>query len=58
MVVWEQVYRHLGTDAAHAYGAYFGHINMWCDKRGFEYAGIPVMTAKKFILGTKRKTKR
>jgi len=50
-VVFEEVRRHIGVDAAHAYGGFMGTLTSWCEKREIPYQGIPVGTIKKFITG-------
>lgn len=51
VVYYEEVRRHLGVDAAHAYGGFLAHLTAWCESRGVPYAGVPVGTIKKFITG-------
>lgn len=52
-VAFEGVRRHLGVDAAHAYGGYMGHLQSWCDEQEpqIPYEGIPVQTIKTFATG-------
>jgi len=50
-VYFEEVRRHLGTDAAHAYGGFLGCLTAWCEQHEIPYEGIPVGTIKKFITG-------
>lgn len=50
-VVYEEVRRHLGTDAAHAYGGFMATLQKWCEYRSIPYEGIPVGTIKKHITG-------
>lgn len=50
--VWyEEVRRHLGTDAAHIYGGIVAIITGRCELRKIPYAGIPVGTVKKLATG-------
>ncbi len=51
VVYFEEVRRHLGVDAAHAYGGFLAHLTAWCESEGIAYAGVPVGTIKKFITG-------
>jgi len=46
LVVFEEVRRHLGVDAAHAYGGYMAHLTAWCEHHEIPYTGIPVGTIK------------
>lgn len=50
-VVYEEVRRHLGVDAAHAYGGFMATLQKWCEKRSVPYEGVPVGTIKKHITG-------
>ena len=51
MVAYEEVRRHLGTDAAHIYGGIVAGITAECEARGIPYCGIPVATIKKAATG-------
>lgn len=51
LVVYEEVRRHLGTDAAHAYGGFLAVLQMWCDENDIPYSGIPVQQIKKKASG-------
>ena len=46
-VVFEEVRRHVGVDAAHAYGGFMGQLTAWCEHHQIPYQGIPVGTIKK-----------
>lgn len=46
-VYFEEVRRHVGTDAAHVYGGFLGHLTAWCEHHQIPYEGIPVGTIKK-----------
>jgi Holliday junction resolvasome RuvABC endonuclease subunit len=50
-IYFEEVRRHLGTDAAHVYGGLMGVLTGWCEERNIPYEGIPVGTIKKFWTG-------
>ena len=48
---FEEVRRHVGTDAAHIYGGLLATLTAWCEQRGIAYQGVPVGTIKRFIAG-------
>ena len=50
-VVFEEVRRHAGTDAAHAYGGFLATLTGWCEEHEVPYQGVPVGTIKRFIAG-------
>jgi len=50
-IFFEEVRRHIGTDAAHVYGGFLGCLTSWCEQHNTPYQGIPVGTIKKFITG-------
>jgi Holliday junction resolvasome RuvABC endonuclease subunit len=50
-IYFEEVRRHLGVDAAHAYGGFLSTLTCWCENNHIPYEGIPVGTIKKFISG-------
>ncbi|GFR05359.1 holliday junction resolvase [Trichonephila clavata] len=50
-VYFEEVRRHLGTDAAHCYGGFFAVLAAWCEGEKIPYKGVPVKTIKRFIAG-------
>ena len=50
-VYFEEVRRHLGTDAAHCYGGFLAHLTAWCEENHVSYQGVPVKTIKRFITG-------
>lgn len=56
-VVYEEVRRHLGVDAAHVYGGLLGQLTAWCEDRGVPYEGVPVGTLKKWATGKGNATK-
>lgn len=51
IIFFETVRRHLGVDAAHAYGGFLGHLTAWCEKHGIAYEGVPVGTIKRHATG-------
>lgn len=51
LVVFEEVRRHMGVDAAHAYGGFMAHLTAWCEHHLIPYQGIPVATNKKSATG-------
>ncbi len=50
-VVFEEVRRHAGVDAAHAYGGFMAHLTAWCEQHNIPYQGVPVGTIKKHATG-------
>ncbi len=50
-VYFEEVRRHLGVDAAHAYGGFMAHLTVWCEHHQIPYQGVPVGTIKKHATG-------
>ena len=50
-VFFEEVRRHAGVDAAHAYGGFMGQLTAWCEHHGVAYQGVPVGTIKKHATG-------
>lgn len=50
-VYFEEVRRHLSTDAAHCYGGFLSHLSAWGEHNKIPYFGIPVGTIKKHITG-------
>ena len=51
LVVYEQVRRHAGVDASHAYGGWLAILTAWCDHHGIAYQGVPVGTIKRHVTG-------
>lgn len=50
--IWfEEVRRHVGTDAAHVYGGLMAHLTAWAENRNIPYQGVPVGTIKKHATG-------
>lgn len=50
-VYFEEVRRHIGTDAAHLYGGFLATLSAWCEQRGIPYEGVPVGTIKRHVTG-------
>lgn len=50
-VYFEEVRRHLGVDAAHAYGGFLATLTAWCEHHNIAYQGVPVGTIKKHATG-------
>jgi len=50
-VYFEEVRRHVGTDAAHVYGGLLAVLTAWCEEHLVAYQGVPVGTIKRFITG-------
>jgi Holliday junction resolvasome RuvABC endonuclease subunit len=51
MVVFEEVRRHLGTNAGHIYGGYLAHLTAWAEANRVPYQGVPVGTIKRHVTG-------
>ena len=51
LVVFEEVRRHMGVDAAHVYGGLMGVLTSECEQRGIPYRGVPVGTIKRHATG-------
>ena len=51
VVVFEEVRRHLGTAAGHAYGGYLAHLTAWAEANRIPYQGVPVGTIKRHVAG-------
>lgn len=50
-VYFEEVRRHLGVDAAHAYGGFLATLTSWCEHHRIAYQGVPVGTLKRHATG-------
>jgi hypothetical protein len=48
---FEEVRRHLSTDAAHVHGGLLATLTAWCEQQSIAYQGVPVGTIKRFITG-------
>ncbi len=51
LVVFEEVRRHAGTAASHAYGGFLAILTSWCEHHEVPYHGVPVGTMKRHIAG-------
>ena len=51
LIVFEEVRRHLGVDAAHSMGGWLAILTAWCELHGIAYEGVPVGTIKRHIAG-------
>ena len=50
-IYFEEVRRHLGTDASHVFGGLMASLTSWAELRGIPYQGVPVGTIKKHATG-------
>lgn len=50
-IVYEEVRRHMSTDAAHVYGGLMGVLTAFCEDQKIPYMSYPVSHIKKFITG-------
>ena len=48
---YEEIRRHVGTDAAHVFGGFLATLTAWCEQNRIPYQGVPVGTIKRFIAG-------
>ena len=48
---FEEVRRHVSTDAAHAYGGFLATLTAWCEHHQIPYQGVSVGTIKKHATG-------
>jgi hypothetical protein len=51
LIVFEEVRRHVGVDAAHAYGGFMSHLTSFAELYAIPYEGVPVGTIKKHATG-------
>jgi hypothetical protein len=51
VVHYEEIRRHLSTDAAHVHGGLLATLTAWCEQNTISYQGVPVGTIKRFIAG-------
>lgn len=51
VIYFEEVRRHMGTDAAHVYGGFLAILTAFCEQKNIPYQGVPVGTIKKHITG-------
>lgn len=50
--IWyEEVRRHEGVDAAHAYGGFIATLHAWCEEMAIPYKGVAVGHIKKHATG-------
>jgi hypothetical protein len=50
-VYFEEVRRHIGTDAAHVHGGLLATLTAWCEGQDIPYQGVPVGTWKRHACG-------
>ncbi len=50
-IYFEEVRRHVGTDASHVFGGLMAVLTAWAEMRGVPYQGTPVGTIKKHATG-------
>ena len=50
-VFLEEVRRHAGVDASHAYGGFLAVLTAWCEHHGVPYEAVPVGTIKRHVTG-------
>jgi hypothetical protein len=50
-IYFEEVRRHIGTDAAHLYGGFLATLTAWCEQNRIPYEGVPVGTIKRHVTG-------
>ncbi len=50
-IYFEEVRRHVGTDAAHLYGGFLATLTAWAEQRGIAYRGVPASTIKRHVTG-------
>lgn len=51
-IAFEEVRRHVGTDAAHVYGGLMAILTGWAEERAIPYQGVSVGTIKKKWTGS------
>ena len=51
VVHFEEVRRHAGVDAAHAYGGFLATLTAWCEHHAIPYGGVPVGCIKRSATG-------
>jgi len=51
VVHYEEIRRHLSTDAAHVHGGLLATLTAWCEQRSIAYQGVPVGTIKRHVTG-------
>lgn len=50
-IVYEEVRKHRGTDAAHAYGGYMAQLQVWALERDIPFRAVPVGAIKRAAAG-------
>ncbi len=50
-IYFEEVRRHIGTDAAHVFGGLLATLTSWCEAQSIPYQGVPVGTWKRHACG-------
>ena len=50
-IAYEEVRRHKGVDAAHAYGGFQAALMAWCERESIPYEAYPVGVIKKHATG-------
>ena len=50
-IYFEEVRRHAGVDAAHAYGGFLATLTAWSEHHCIPYCGVPVGTIKRHATG-------
>jgi len=50
-IAFEEIQRHAGTGAAHAYGGFLATLTAWCEQEAIPYQGVPVGTIKRYATG-------
>jgi Holliday junction resolvasome RuvABC endonuclease subunit len=50
-IYFEEVRRHMSTDAAHVFGGLLATLSAWCELNHVPYCGIPVGTIKRHATG-------
>lgn len=48
-IYFEEVRRHIGTDATHLYGGFLATLSAWCESHAIAYQGVPVGTIKRHV---------
>ncbi len=51
VVHFEEIRRHLSTDAAHVHGGLLATLTSWCEQQAIPYQGVPVGTIKRHVTG-------
>jgi hypothetical protein len=50
-VYFEEIRRHIGTDASHVHGGLLATLTSWCEAQSIPYSGVPVGTWKRYACG-------